>query len=237
MDAVPDLLDAAKTHSGIDIDCLLAAGIGVTKAAISQWRMGTTVPRDIYAPALARLSGLPEQYVLMCLRMARWKRATVPGKVSWNNPVTRGIFEMIRRFDHHDSATLDRALSAVAQTVELIALQIANAGEEPPSIMRNMWMLGYTRGAVESAVRSCSICQDVAISTFVEIAMQRLLANRQRAAQAMTLMHTFSKRDDFNVGQNRGKQDRTAFVTSGIAPAGLHAHLRSRPVTELKTEL
>jgi len=139
---------------------------------------------------------------------------------------------LIRRFEHHDSTMLDNALKAVAQTVELIVLQIANTGDEPPSITRNMWMLGYTWGAVESAVRSRGICQDAEISAFVEIAMQRLLANRRRAAQAMTLMDTFSMRDDFLAGKKQGEQDRTAFSTSGSSPAGLHAHLRSRPATE-----
>lgn len=76
MHTIAQLIDAARAGSGIPSDNQLAPALGVSRAAVSQWRSGTNVPKDEYALRLAHLAKLPEDYVLMCVHA---ETATDPG--------------------------------------------------------------------------------------------------------------------------------------------------------------
>ena len=77
MHAIPDLLDLAKIHSKLPSDRQLGIKVGVVSQQISQWRHGTHVPKGEHATQLARLCGLTEDYVLICIQHATAKHDEV----------------------------------------------------------------------------------------------------------------------------------------------------------------
>jgi hypothetical protein len=77
MHTLADLIDAARAHSGIPSDRKLALALEVAPQQISQWRHGTHVPKGEHAIPLAKLSGLTEEYVLLCILNAEAKHGAV----------------------------------------------------------------------------------------------------------------------------------------------------------------
>lgn len=68
---VLELLDLAKTGGHLDTDSALAARLGVTKQAVSNWRHGTKTPDPVACEKLAEISGIPLHRVLGIVGEAR----------------------------------------------------------------------------------------------------------------------------------------------------------------------
>ncbi len=66
-----ELLDQAKARAGLSSDSALAAGLGVTKQAVSNWRHGNKLPDAVACEKLAVLSGIPLARVLGIVGEAR----------------------------------------------------------------------------------------------------------------------------------------------------------------------
>ncbi|HMN45888.1 MAG TPA: helix-turn-helix transcriptional regulator [Povalibacter sp.] len=74
MHTLAGLFDIARKHSGIPSDNKLAEALDVARAQISQWRHGTHAMSGEHATRLAELTGLSEEYVLICILNAEAKR-------------------------------------------------------------------------------------------------------------------------------------------------------------------
>ena len=68
---VLELLDRAKSGAALATDSALAARLGVTKQAVSNWRHGTKTPDPVAGEKLAVLSGIPLHRVLGIVGEAR----------------------------------------------------------------------------------------------------------------------------------------------------------------------
>jgi len=68
---VLELLDLAKSRGHLDTDSALAARLGVTKQAVSNWRHGTKTPDPVACEKLAEISGIPLHRVLGIVGEAR----------------------------------------------------------------------------------------------------------------------------------------------------------------------
>lgn len=81
MHTIPALLDLARTHSKLPSDNQLAEAWGVKRAQISQWRNGVHVLSGEHAAALAKLTGLTEEYVLICILSAERNKSAEEKRV------------------------------------------------------------------------------------------------------------------------------------------------------------
>jgi len=68
---VQDLLDAAKSGTGITSDYALSVRLKVTKQAVSKWRLGQAAPDPVTCEKLAIFSGIPLHKVLGIVGEAR----------------------------------------------------------------------------------------------------------------------------------------------------------------------
>ncbi len=65
------LLDAAKATAEIGTDSALAARLGVTKQAVSNWRHGSKLPDAVACEKLAILNGFPLVRVIGMIKKHR----------------------------------------------------------------------------------------------------------------------------------------------------------------------
>lgn len=70
-----DYLQAAKTRAGIASDYALAARLGVTRAAVSNWRAGRSLPDALGAYRLGDLAGIDPLIVIADIERERAERA------------------------------------------------------------------------------------------------------------------------------------------------------------------
>lgn len=68
---VQDLLDHAKSKAGIPSDYALSQRLGVTKQAVSKWRLSQSAPDPVTCEKLAVLSGFPLHQVIGVVGEAR----------------------------------------------------------------------------------------------------------------------------------------------------------------------
>lgn len=224
------LLDEAKTHSQIHLDSELAAEIDVTKAAISRWRRKVTVPDDQYVPALARLSGLSVESVQARLEAGRLHGRALALKdrilSRLKAPNNAGALTQERRVKHHDPKIPEQAREAIAQSLSVIAQQTSSSRSGLRRVARDLWTHGYTCGLIEAALEGCGVTQEAAVADMLQVALEALLASRERAAAALNKMQTFYSRDDFMSGCSQGELDWVAFSSGSASPTGLLCYLK-----------
>ena len=73
MKSTVQYLDAAKCHLGIPSDYALAKALGVTRAAVSKYRMGTSLPDDLVCAKIADILGCEPMEVIAAINYQRSK--------------------------------------------------------------------------------------------------------------------------------------------------------------------
>jgi len=239
MDAISDLLDAAKARNAFSADRCLAGQLGVTRAAISRWRSGSAVPSDRLAPRLALLSGLSMVEVLRCFRAARLvakQAATQSMLEAWRpsgtryrswlelDPLTRLAAASIRRSRRDCTVTLDQTMNQLARSVIYLLWQTAGAGREPVILAQSDWALGYGKGVLEAGVRNPVLNDDDQVMPFVELGLRKILRAGKTVERLMSRMEELHGREQFVSGALQGTHDRVN-MDAEARPAALRTYL------------
>lgn len=86
MGRVNDLLDRDRERGQIESDNKLAELFGVTRQAVSKWRMGDAYPSDDNITRLAKIAKEAEEYWLIAITA---ERADEPARSAWERAAKR----------------------------------------------------------------------------------------------------------------------------------------------------
>ena len=107
---VREVLDAAKKASNSESDAALAKRIGVTRASVSNWRVGRNYPDTVVCAKLAEITGIPLARVLGIVGEAR--AISREEKAVWRRLASAAAIAGIMLVAHPAEATLRTALTA-----------------------------------------------------------------------------------------------------------------------------
>lgn len=121
MDLIANLLDSAKAKAAIESDYRLAKVIGITQSAVSNYRMGKTMPDERVLSQLCALSG--DDAAVMAAQVQAERSRTPEGKSLWSLVAAR--LQSDRR---HAVRGVGTAILSVLFSIVLIAGQAIEAG-------------------------------------------------------------------------------------------------------------
>lgn len=124
-----EVLEAAKKGAGCTTDMALAARLGITRAAVSNWRHNLNTPDAVTSEKLAVLSGLPLHRVLGIVGEAR--AISVAEKRVWRK-LAAAIFVSLLVLPYPVLATVFRTNGHAERHVGVCIMRSTTGPDEAP---------------------------------------------------------------------------------------------------------